>query len=84
MGDKTQYWLTGFAATMVAGLSITGVMCEQTLPYYLAVGLTAAHLGQQVGSRTSKGDYLYFGYHPRKRTLKKHPKHVFSKYENTP
>ena len=48
MGEKTPYWLTGFAATMVTGLGITGVMCEQTLPYYLAVGLTAAHLGHQV------------------------------------
>ena len=48
MGDNTRYWLTGFAATMVTGLSITGVMCEQTLAYYLAVGLTAAHLGNQV------------------------------------
>ena len=31
------------------------------------------------------GALVFLGeYHPRKRTFKAHPKHVFYKYENTP
>jgi len=33
---------------MVAGLTTTGILCEQTLPYYLGVTGIAAHLLHQV------------------------------------
>ncbi|XP_033632266.1 4-hydroxybenzoate polyprenyltransferase, mitochondrial-like [Asterias rubens] len=48
MGENTKYWLTGFGAVMLSGLTTAGIMAEQTLPYYLAVALTAAHIGNQV------------------------------------
>ncbi|XP_022091538.1 4-hydroxybenzoate polyprenyltransferase, mitochondrial-like [Acanthaster planci] len=48
MGDNTRYWLTGFGAAMVAGLVLVGATAEQTAAYYLAVALTAAHIGNQV------------------------------------
>ncbi|XP_038056461.1 4-hydroxybenzoate polyprenyltransferase, mitochondrial-like [Patiria miniata] len=48
MGDNTKYWLTGFGAAMVSGLMLVGAMAEQTVAYYLAVALTAAHIGNQV------------------------------------
>ena len=53
MGDNTKYWLTGFGAAMVSGLVLVGVMAEQTVAYYLAVALTAAHVGHQVRGHCS-------------------------------
>lgn len=47
-GDRTKYWLTGFATTMTSGLLATGLMCDQTWPYYTSVALIAAHLARQV------------------------------------
>jgi 4-hydroxybenzoate polyprenyltransferase len=47
-GEKTKLWLSGFSATMVSGLVATGVHCDQTWPYYVSVGLVAAHLATQV------------------------------------
>ena len=40
----------------------------------------------RVGSAKPGGGALVFqaGYHPRKRTFKTHPKHVFFRYENRP
>ncbi|XP_071949626.1 4-hydroxybenzoate polyprenyltransferase, mitochondrial-like [Antedon mediterranea] len=48
MGDKTKYWLSGFGTTMIGNLLLAGYMCDQTLPYYLAVGLVAGHLSSQI------------------------------------
>lgn len=47
-GDQTKPWLCGFATVMMSGLTCTGVMCEQTWPYYLAVAATGTHLAYQV------------------------------------
>ncbi|XP_033745312.1 4-hydroxybenzoate polyprenyltransferase, mitochondrial-like isoform X2 [Pecten maximus] len=49
-GDQTKYWLSGFAAVMVSGLTTTGVMCDQTWPYYAAVAFTSGHLFHQIWS----------------------------------
>lgn len=48
LGDRTKTWLTGFSCTMVSALTMAGYMGNQTLPYYVAVALIAAHLGVQV------------------------------------
>uniref|UniRef100_A0A915HND4 4-hydroxybenzoate polyprenyltransferase, mitochondrial n=1 Tax=Romanomermis culicivorax TaxID=13658 RepID=A0A915HND4_ROMCU len=51
-GQNSKYWLTGFAATMSGGLTLTGILCDQTWPYYLGVLLTTGQVSWQV-SRTS-------------------------------
>lgn len=47
-GEKTDLWLTGFAATMVSNLILSGIMSEQTWPYYLSVAAVATHLTNQI------------------------------------
>lgn len=47
-GDKTQIYLAGFSAIMIAGLCTSGITATQAWPYYAAVGLTAKHLFHQV------------------------------------
>ncbi|CAG2056013.1 unnamed protein product [Timema podura] len=47
-GDKTKLCLSGFSSTMVSGLVLSGLQCDQTWPYYTAVGLVAAHLAKQL------------------------------------
>ncbi|KAK3103236.1 hypothetical protein FSP39_017732 [Pinctada imbricata] len=47
-GDDTKKWLSGFGIVMVSGLVSTGVMCDQTWPYYLGVTITASHLAHQI------------------------------------
>lgn len=49
-GDDTGKWLLGFSAAMVTFLSISGINCNQTWPYYTAVGITAFHLLSQVST----------------------------------
>ena len=49
-GENTKIWLSGFGTTMISGLITTGIQCEQTWPYYLSVGVVAAHVARQVGS----------------------------------
>ncbi|XP_033111358.1 4-hydroxybenzoate polyprenyltransferase, mitochondrial-like [Anneissia japonica] len=48
MGDKTKYWLSGFGTAMIGNLALAGYMCDQTLAYYLAVGLVAGHISSQI------------------------------------
>ena len=48
LGDKTKSWLAGFSGLMLSGLTVTGHLCDQTWPYYLAVTATGAHLLYQV------------------------------------
>ncbi|XP_071846482.1 4-hydroxybenzoate polyprenyltransferase, mitochondrial-like isoform X1 [Apostichopus japonicus] len=50
LGDRTKIWLTGFSFTMVSSLVLTGYMSDQTVPYYIATALIAAHLGVQIGT----------------------------------
>ncbi|SPP82661.1 4-hydroxybenzoate polyprenyltransferase, mitochondrial [Drosophila guanche] len=49
-GENTKVWLSGFTAAMLTGLSASGWACDQTLPYYAAVGVVGAHLVQQIYS----------------------------------
>ncbi|VDK62853.1 unnamed protein product [Onchocerca ochengi] len=49
-GDKTKYWLTGFGALTLLGLVTTGVMVQQTWPFYNALAATGAHLAWQIGT----------------------------------
>lgn len=49
-GDKTKLWLTGFSTAMICGLTVSGMVCDQTWPYYATVGLVSAHLAQQIYS----------------------------------
>lgn len=49
-GDNTKVWLTGFSTTMLGGLSMAGYVCDQTWPFYSAVGLVGAHLAHQIYS----------------------------------
>lgn len=49
-GDKTKLWLTGFSTAMIGGLAASGMVCDQTWPYYATVGLVSAHLAQQIYS----------------------------------
>ena len=48
LGDQTKLWLAGFAGLMVSGLTSTGIMCDQTWPYYIGVAAVAAHVSYQV------------------------------------
>ena len=47
-GNETKEWLYKFGGVMVGGLTLTGLMAGQTLPYYLGVAATAGHLYWQV------------------------------------
>lgn len=49
-GDNTKIWLTAFSAAMISGLLTSGYVCDQTWPFYGAVGLVGAHLAQQISS----------------------------------
>uniref|UniRef100_H3AS40 4-hydroxybenzoate polyprenyltransferase, mitochondrial n=1 Tax=Latimeria chalumnae TaxID=7897 RepID=H3AS40_LATCH len=46
--EQTKQWLAGFSAAMLAGLTLTGINCGQTLPYYAAVAAIGTHLAHQV------------------------------------
>ncbi|KAL8620370.1 hypothetical protein ACOMHN_012995 [Nucella lapillus] len=48
LGDQTKPWLTGFSTLMIGGLGLTGLMCDQTWPYYVGVTAVAAHLVHQL------------------------------------
>ena len=47
-GNNTKLYLSGFGASMIVGLVTSGIVVEQTLPYYVAVGLVGSHLVHQV------------------------------------
>lgn len=49
-GDNTKTWLTAFSTTMMGGLLTSGYVCDQSWPYYAAVGLVGTHLAQQITS----------------------------------
>ena len=48
MGDQTKKWLTGFSATMIPCLAISGIMSDQCWPYYLSLSAISSHLAWQV------------------------------------
>lgn len=47
-GDHPKLWLSGFGSTMVGGLLLSGVMSDQTFPYYTSVGIVGYHLAKQL------------------------------------
>lgn len=49
-GDNTKLWLTGFSTAMIGGLVTSGIVCEQTWPYYSALTIISAHLAHQIYS----------------------------------
>ncbi|KAH7704044.1 COQ-2 protein [Aphelenchoides avenae] len=49
-GERTKRWLSGFATTMIGGLTAAGVSSDQACPYYVAVAATACHLAWQIGT----------------------------------
>lgn len=49
-GDNTKLWLTGFSTAMIGGLVTSGVVCDQTWPYYSALAIISAHLAHQIYS----------------------------------
>ena len=49
-GANTKYWLRGFSSTMISSLTVAGMMCDQTLPYYLSIGAVGAHLVHQIAT----------------------------------
>ncbi|KAM6159520.1 4-hydroxybenzoate polyprenyltransferase, mitochondrial [Erethizon dorsatum] len=46
--EGTRQWLGGFSMAMLGALSLAGVSCAQTLPYYAALLAVAAHLAHQI------------------------------------
>lgn len=49
-GESTPYWLTGFSAAMITGLTVAGTCAHQSWPFYAAVGATATHLLYQIST----------------------------------
>lgn len=47
-GENTKLWLTGFSGIMMTNLSIVGLVCDQTWPYYLSLGIIGAHMSHQI------------------------------------
>ena len=47
-GDNTKIWLTGFSALMSTSLVTSGLVCDQTWPFYASVGVVSAHIAQQI------------------------------------
>lgn len=45
--ENTSFWLGCCSVSMVSLLALSGVMAQQTYPYYLTLGVVAAHLGWQ-------------------------------------
>ncbi|XP_075058855.1 4-hydroxybenzoate polyprenyltransferase, mitochondrial [Mixophyes fleayi] len=46
--EQTKHWLCGFSVSMLTGLTLTGLSCDQTWPYYTAVALIGGHLAHQI------------------------------------
>ncbi|XP_074084602.1 4-hydroxybenzoate polyprenyltransferase, mitochondrial [Macrotis lagotis] len=46
--EDTKWWLSGFSTIMLGGLTLAGLNCDQTTPYYAAVASIGAHLARQI------------------------------------
>ncbi|XP_068948346.1 4-hydroxybenzoate polyprenyltransferase, mitochondrial [Petaurus breviceps papuanus] len=46
--EDTKKWLGGFSIGMLGSLTLAGLNCDQTAPYYAAVVATGAHLAHQI------------------------------------
>lgn len=49
-GDNTKLWLSGFTTAMISSLITTGIVCDQTWPYYGSIAIVTGHLIQQVNT----------------------------------
>lgn len=49
-GDKTKFWLAGFSVAMTSGLTISGLLCNQSWPYFASVALVTAHVAHQIAT----------------------------------
>lgn len=47
-GDNTKAWLSFFSVSMVSSLLVSGIVTDQTWPYYASVGLISGHLIRQI------------------------------------
>lgn len=47
-GEYTKPWLAGFSATMMLNLLSVGILCNQTLPYYISLGVIGAYSSHQI------------------------------------
>lgn len=48
--NHTKLWLSGFTGAMITSLTLSGLMSDQTWPYYFALALTTAHISHQLHS----------------------------------
>nr|XP_060635287.1 4-hydroxybenzoate polyprenyltransferase, mitochondrial [Anolis sagrei ordinatus] len=46
--ENTKQWLSGFSSLMLLGLTVTGMNCDQTFPYYASVTAVGLHLARQI------------------------------------
>ncbi|KAF8820412.1 4-hydroxybenzoate polyprenyl transferase [Cardiosporidium cionae] len=53
-GKSCTAWMTGFSVSMLCLLVLAGISNGMLWPYYVATGLTGAHLAWQVNSAASK------------------------------
>ena len=49
-GNDTKYWLSGFTSAMLSSLILSGVMCDQTLPFYVSIGGIGTHIIHQIAT----------------------------------
>lgn len=47
-GDNTKLYLYGFGVSMITSLLISGIMSNQSWPYYVSIGLISGHLINQI------------------------------------
>lgn len=47
-GNRTKIYLSAFSSIMITGLITSGILTEQTWPYYTALGLIGTHFANQV------------------------------------
>lgn len=46
--ENTKAWLAGFSAVSISGFTFSGILTEQTWPYYSAAAIAATHLVWQI------------------------------------
>ncbi|XP_076179098.1 ubiquinone biosynthesis protein COQ2, mitochondrial isoform X2 [Ptiloglossa arizonensis] len=49
-GNRTKIYLSAFSSIMITGLITSGILTEQTWPYYTALGLIGTHFANQIYS----------------------------------
>lgn len=49
-GSDTKYWLSGFTTAMISSLAVSGIMCDQTLPFYISICGIGGHIIHQIAT----------------------------------